>query len=73
LRTLAEAQQECQRQRQQDRQALNDQQRAAILALATDLPRLWCDPNTPDRERKRMTRLLLEDVTVFRKRQSNPD
>ena len=66
LRTLAEEQQQCERQRQQDRQALNDQQRAAILALATDFPRLWCDPNTPDRERKRMTRLLLEDVTVFR-------
>ena len=43
----AEAQQECERQRQQDRQALNDEQRAVILALATDFPRLWRDPNTP--------------------------
>jgi len=47
LRTLAEAQQECEQQRQQDRQALNDEQRAAVLALATDFPRLWRDPNTP--------------------------
>ena len=66
LRIVAEAQQEHERQRQQDRQELSDQQRAAILALSTDFPRLWRDPNTPDRERKRMTRLLLEDVTVLR-------
>jgi len=66
LRAVAEAQQDHERQRQQDRQALSDQQRAAILALASDFPRLWRDPNTPERERKRMTRLLLEDVTVFR-------
>ena len=66
LRALAETQQERERQRQQDRHALSDQQRAAILALAADFPRLWRDPTTPDRERKRMTRLLLEDVTVFR-------
>ena len=34
------------------------------LALATDFPRLWNDPATPDRERKRMARLLIEDVTM---------
>jgi DNA invertase Pin-like site-specific DNA recombinase len=66
LRAVAEARQEHERQRQQDRQALSDEQRAAILALAADFPRLWRDRNTPDRERKRMTRLLLEDVTAFR-------
>lgn len=66
LRALAETQQERERHRQQDKQALSDQQRAAILALAADFPRLWRDPNTPDRERKRMTRLLLEDVTLLR-------
>jgi len=27
--------------------------------LASDFPRVWQDPNTPDRERKRMARLLL--------------
>ena len=34
------------------------------MALARDFPRLWQDPNTPDRERKRIARLLLEDVTL---------
>ena len=66
LRTLTEAQQERERQREQDRQVLSAEQRAAILALATDFPRLWRDPNTPDRERKRMIRLLVEDVTLNR-------
>jgi hypothetical protein len=66
LRTLSEAQQNLEHQREQDRKVLSDQQRAAILSLATDFPRLWRDPNTPDRERKRMIRLLLEDFTFVR-------
>jgi hypothetical protein len=37
--------------------------------LATDFPRLWRDPNTPDRERKRLARLLLEDVTLIKRDQ----
>jgi hypothetical protein len=66
LRTLSEVQQNRECQREQDEKILSDQQRAAILSLATDFPRLWRDANTPDRERKRMIRLLLEDVTLVR-------
>jgi hypothetical protein len=66
LRLLAEAQEVYQRQRAQDRQLVDVEQRAAILSLATDFPQLWRDPSTPDRERKRMLRLLLEDVTLVR-------
>src|SRR5215467_8998691 len=66
LRNLSEAQQERERQREQDRKVLSEPQRAAILALATDFPALWRDPKTPDRERKRMIRLLLEDITLIR-------
>jgi DNA invertase Pin-like site-specific DNA recombinase len=66
LRALAETQQEYERRREQDRKVLNEEQRAAILSLATDFPRLWRDPTTPDRDRKRMIRLLLEDVTLIR-------
>jgi len=36
------------------------------LALATDVPRLWRDPRTADRERKRLVRLLVEDVTLLK-------
>lgn len=66
LRAVREAEEEYERQRQADRLALDQEQRARILALATDLPRLWRDPGVADRERKRMTRLLLEDVTLLR-------
>ena len=69
LRTLSETQQERERQREQDRKILSEPQRAAILALATNFPELWRDPNTPDRERKRMIRLLLEDITLLRSEQ----
>ena len=66
LRALDDAQQELARQRSEDPGQLDDTQRQRILALATDFPRLWNDPATPDRERKRMARLLIEDVTVTR-------
>jgi hypothetical protein len=66
LRALAEAQQDYERRRQADRSLLSEEERARILTLATDFPRLWRDAQTPDRERKRMVRLLLEDVTVLR-------
>ena len=34
--------------------------------MAQDFPRIWESPNTPDRERKRLVRLLLEDVTLIK-------
>ena len=64
LRALEEAQRELDRSRAEPRQGLDDEQRRRILALASDFPRLWNDPATPQRERKRMARLLIEDVTL---------
>lgn len=66
LRALAEAQEQYEQRREQDRQIFNEEQRAAIIALAQDFPRLWRDPATDDRDRKRMIRLLVEDVTMLR-------
>jgi DNA invertase Pin-like site-specific DNA recombinase len=66
LRALTQAQEEYERQRHQDRVAIDEHQRARIAALASDFPRLWQDPKTPDREKKRMVRLLLADVTLIR-------
>jgi DNA invertase Pin-like site-specific DNA recombinase len=45
-------------------EALTDAQQTRIHQLVTDLPALFNDPNTGHRERKRMARLLLTDVTV---------
>jgi len=39
---------------------------ARIRALTTDLPALWNDPETPMRERKRLIRLLVTDVTLVK-------
>lgn len=64
LRHLTEAQDRYERQATTDRAKLDEKRRAAILDLARDFPRLWADPRTPDRERKRMARLLLEDITL---------
>jgi DNA invertase Pin-like site-specific DNA recombinase len=66
LEALRGAQDEYERGRKADHFVLDESQRKAILALAEDFPRLWQDPSTPDRERKRMVRLLLEDVTLLR-------
>ena len=52
--------------RQQDRILLDESVRQRVLELATDFPRLWNDPATPNREKKRMVRLLIEDVTLTR-------
>ena len=66
LRLLAQAKEECQSQQRLDALQLSQEQRAKILALASDFPRVWQDRQTTDRERKRMARLLLEDVTLQR-------
>lgn len=66
LRALAAAQEEYERQGQAGSHSLSDRQRSEIMTLAIDFPRLWADPQTQDRERKRMVRLMLEDVTLLK-------
>jgi len=57
-------------QRQEARVA-TPEQKAKVLALARDLPRLWHAPTTQAKDRKRMLRLLIKDITV-EKKLSNP-
>lgn len=38
--------------------------RDAVLALGQDLPRLWTAPTTSSKDRKRMLRLVLKDLTI---------
>jgi len=64
LRTLQAAQDEYERASAAAKAALGDEQAARIRALAADFPALWSDPATPQRERKRIARLLIEDVTL---------
>jgi hypothetical protein len=66
LRALEQAQEKRERQSRSDRFRLSREQRDQIFALAADFPKIWNDPKTADRERKRMIRLLIEDVTLTR-------
>ena len=66
LRLLEQAREDYEKQRESGQRTITQQQKAQILALAEDFPRLWKDPGTTDRDRKRMARLILEDVTLSR-------
>jgi hypothetical protein len=66
LRLLAEAKDDCERQQRADAAQLTAEQRSKIMALAADFSTLWHSPATSDRDRKRMARLLVEDVTLRR-------
>jgi hypothetical protein len=69
LHALNEAHHEYERLRQTDHNTIDETQRARIAALVGDFPRLWQDTKTPDREKKRMVRLLVEDVTLLKREQ----
>jgi DNA invertase Pin-like site-specific DNA recombinase len=70
LRALTEAQEQYERQRQADHAVLDEESQSRILALTSDFPKLWKSPKTPARERKRMVRLLIEDVTLSKGEQT---
>ena len=67
LRELREAEELCERHLGTDPASLSAEQREEILRLATDFPRVWRDDKTPARERKRLVRLVIEDVTLVKK------
>jgi DNA invertase Pin-like site-specific DNA recombinase len=66
LRDLTEAQEQYERQTEADRATFDEESHERIMSLADDFPRLWRDPRTPDRDRKRMVRLLIEDATLVK-------
>jgi DNA invertase Pin-like site-specific DNA recombinase len=68
LRAMAQARQRYEEQREKDRIQLDEDARQKILSLARDFPRVWNDQATTDKQRKRMIRLLIEDVTLTRER-----
>lgn len=69
LRDVMEAQEEYEQQRKADEKMLTSEQKKQILSLAMDFPRLWKDAKTPNREKKRMVQLMIEDVTLVRRDQ----
>jgi DNA invertase Pin-like site-specific DNA recombinase len=49
---------------QQKARVMTAEQKEKVLALARDLPRLWHAPSTQAKDRKRMLRMLIKDITV---------
>ena len=66
LRKLQETQQNAEQHRQKDRLRVDESVRAEVLALSSDFPAVWNNVNTTDQDRKRLVRLLIEDVTLTR-------
>lgn len=64
LCVLEKAKEEYDRLSKEDRVVMNEKKQKEILALTADFPKLWQNPSVSDRERKRMIRLLIEDVTL---------
>jgi hypothetical protein len=66
LRALEAARETAERQRQADEAQLSAAERVALLALPGDFAHLWRDPRTTEQDRKRLVRLILEDVTLLK-------
>jgi DNA invertase Pin-like site-specific DNA recombinase len=66
LRALAETREQRERARQQDHVVLDEAVRQRLVAMATDFRKLWDDPDTANRERKRLLAYIIEDATLIK-------
>jgi hypothetical protein len=64
LRTQRALQEDYDRFLQEQPRQLHEEERARIVALASDIPTLWHSPETSAAERKEIVRLLVERVVV---------
>ena len=66
LRAVAALDEECARVAAEQIPDLTTEEMTRIRDLVEDFPRVWNDPRTTPQERKRMVRLLIEDVTLLK-------
>jgi DNA invertase Pin-like site-specific DNA recombinase len=66
LRHLRAAQDDYERATNRAQTELTEERKTRIRALADDFPALWNSPDTTAKDRKRVARLLIEDVTITR-------
>lgn len=66
LKSLEMAQKELEQQKNNAYKELNEEKRKQILALTNNFSQLWNDPNTSDVDRKRIVRLIIEDITIHK-------
>jgi hypothetical protein len=64
LQQLAQVRHEHAAYQQKQSPPLTAEQQRQVRQLAEDLPRLWRAPTTTDKERKRVLRLLIKDITL---------
>jgi DNA invertase Pin-like site-specific DNA recombinase len=64
LRAVQDAQEDYKRQSETDERMLGEEEKKRIIELATDFPKLWNDAHTSCKDKKRIVRHLIEDVTV---------
>jgi DNA invertase Pin-like site-specific DNA recombinase len=66
LRVLSLLQEEYEQECKNDCKKVSEGLKKELLTLVNDFPKLWRDQNTPDKERKRIVRLLIEDITLIK-------
>lgn len=66
LRTLARVREEHELAKQNDKTLPDDEARERLVAMTCDFQQLWADARTPNRERKRMLDLIIEDATLIK-------
>ena len=64
IRSYRETQEEYERRKTEDQKKITEEQKSRVLQLATDFPKIWQSSTTEDKDRKRMIRLLISDVTL---------
>lgn len=64
IRSYRDISEDYERRKAEDQNKITEAQRQRILELTTDFPKLWQSPTTEDKDRKRMIRLLISDVTL---------
>jgi len=66
LRVLDETKSKYEKQRQKELMTLDAESQKSLMSLSTDFAKLWHANKTSMRDRKRMLKLLIEDVTLTR-------
>lgn len=66
LRIHLAAQEDYEQQTQKEQRLIDTHTRQQLLSLVEDFSRVWNDSTVEPRERKRIVRLLIEDVTLIR-------
>jgi hypothetical protein len=66
LKALKKAHEEYEKKRMTNKYNLNEHERKELIALVSDFPQLWNNPKTSYKDKKRIIRYLIEDVTITR-------